>query len=196
MANTCLNTIKIEGPRRTLVRIKNEINKTIAESPQNKTCDLYRLLQSLRYNDKTLKGVSCREEFNSEPNIRDGVLTILSESAWSFQGTAWELVCRHFPSISVLFLAEEFGCDIFITNDTEHRLIKTRYAIDWSNAQGDGEIEYFDDEHAFTQYVHDNIDIEVNDFESARKAVIALNNSKDCFGYIREVEYQTGYNLN
>lgn len=200
MANCCCNSIKVTGPEKDLKKLSKHICAVIDDA---KKINIYNypgmddLLQALGYTPEQLKDIRRREWFNNDkPKIEDGILSLCTESAWSFQGEAWELVKKKYPKLDIYFQAEELGNDIFCTNDTTGKYFPERYLLDW-NKDGNGEMEFFNDNDDFIKYVKDNIDEEINDFESAMKALKDINENgvEDDFAYLHEVEYFTDYAL-
>lgn len=200
MANTCCNTIKITGPKNKLTLLQKAITGIMRNRPEGplKYADTYNLLLFLGYTPEQLAAVSCREDFPcGEPTLKDGVLTLDTESSWRFQGEAWELVKKKYPSVDIWFRAKEFGCDIFCTNDTSGIHFSDKYCLDWQDESGAGEIEYFKDDCALIEYVHENIDASVGDWASAMKAIEELNaGGGDSFGCLHEIEYENSWDLN
>lgn len=199
MANTCCNTIKIVGSKRKLDLLNKAICAIIdAARAKNKYNypGMEDLLLFLNYTPEQIKDISCREWFNNgKPEFKDGVLTINTESAWNFQGWAWELVKNKYPSIDIYFRSEELGCEIFCTNDTSGLYFQDKYLLDWYR-DDEGEQEYFSDDCSFIEYVQDNIDSSVSTFEEAMRALKDIqDDSSDDYANLYEIEYDTSYNL-
>ena len=202
MANTCFNIIKIEGNKETLSTLKTTIdnlidNLTVRNTEKYLDAGIDDLLSVIGYTPEELEDISRREWFTGgHPELKDDILTIRTESAWRFQGEAWELVKKKYPDVNIHYQAEELGCEIFETNDTEGRLFKDKYLLDWyDERKGDGEMEYFETEEDLTDYVRKNIAPDVRDREGVDKALEEINEEDDSFANLYEINYQEGYAL-
>ena len=202
MANTCFNIIKIEGNKETLSTLKTTIDKlidnlTVRNTEKYLDAGIDDLLSVIGYTPEELENISRREWVTGgHPKLEDDILTIRTESAWRFQGEAWELVKKKYPDVNIHYQAEELGCEIFETNDTEGRLFKDKYLLDWyDERKGDGEMEYFETEEDLTDYVRKNIAPDVRDREGVDKALEEINEEDDSFANLYEIDYQEGYAL-
>lgn len=204
MANTCLNEIYITGKPATLHKLYDAIRAVRAEK-NKETSDLYRLLQRLGYKNAS---VSARENFTGEVELikdfhnkrtlrTEELIRICSESSWNFQGAAWQLVKKKYPSLSIYYLEEENGCNIFSTNDTEREYITCKYSLDYQTQDGDSDVVYFDDDCTLIEYVHDIFDSTVGTFQEAQEAIQSIEDSSDGDSYatLREVCFDDNYNL-
>ena len=72
----------------------------------------------------------CRGQWSNLRVDGDGVLHFDTEHAWSRPEEMEVLIARHFPSLSVFFLEEELGMDVFQTNDAEGRFFPQQVIID------------------------------------------------------------------
>ena len=198
MANTCFNTIRIEGPAKDLESIKAHIDSVIRNEDNSEYPNgygLFRLLLLLGYKADELMDTGCRDEFYEHPEIKDGILHLSTESAWCFQDEGWKLVKRKYPKNSIYYVAEEFGCDVFETNDTDRKHFKTRYALDWGDESGDGEVAYFDDTCSLIEYVHDQIDSGVGNWQEMKEALEGLNDGEDSFPNLHTITYDNTFEL-
>ena len=84
-----------------------------------------------------------REEITGVKDIENNVLTIESESSWDFKSDVWRTIKKKFPSLSIYYQAEEFGCDVFNTNDPSGKFFPTKWALDW-NQEGNEKCEGID----------------------------------------------------
>lgn len=72
---------------------------------------------------------------------------IESETAWVPNDDAMQkLIDTKYPNLSMVFMAEECGCEIYINSDTEGIRYKTRYMIDWTVDGDDWETKYYEKE--------------------------------------------------
>lgn len=198
MSNTCMNTIRIEGPEKDLLDLKDHINAVRKDEKAKHYRNLYLLLLRLGYPQSEAEEFDIREDFTGgDAEIENGILKLDTESAWRFQSSGWEAVRKKFPAVSIYYLAEELGNDIFETNDTARRHFPYKYCLDWWDEQeGNGETEYFADDCSLIEYVHDNFDSAVGTFEQAQKALQSYNKSPyDSYANLTEIHYNTEYNL-
>lgn len=200
MANTCCNTIKVTGPEKDLDQLNKHICAVIDDAKKTSIYNypgMNDLLQALGYTPEQLKDIRRREWLNNDrPKIEDGVLSLNTESAWNFQGEAWELVKKKYPSLDIYYQAEETGMDIFCTNDTTGKYFQDKYLLDWYR-DDDGEMEYFQDDTALIEYVQKNIDSTVSTFEDVQELLDTINKeSDDNFARLHKIEYENCYALN
>lgn len=198
MANTCINTIRIEGPQKDLLALRDHINAVRKDENAKHYRNLYLLLLRLGYPQSEAEEFDIREDFTGgDAEIENGILKLDTESAWSFQSSGWEAVRKKFPAVSIYYLAEELGNCVFETNDTARRHFPYLYCLDWwDEKKGDGETEYFNDDNFLIEYVHDHFDSTVGTMEQAEKALRAYNNSPDdSYANLTEIHYNTEYQL-
>jgi len=198
MANTCFNIIKIEGNKETLSTLKTTIdnlidNLTVRNTEKYLDAGVDDLLSVIGYTPEELENISRREWFTGgHPELENDILTIRTESAWRFQGEAWELVKKKYPDVNIHYQAEELGCEIFETNDTDRIHFKDRFLLDWYDEEkGDGEMEYFETEEDLTEYVRKNIAPDIQDREGVDKALEEINEKDDSFANVYEISYET-----
>lgn len=196
MANTCINLIRIEGPEKDLLALKDHINAVRKDEKARRYRNLYLLLLRLGYPEAETKKFDIREDFTGgDAEIENGILKLDTESAWSFQCSGWEAVRKKFPAVSIYYLAEELGCCVFETNDTAGRHFPYKYCLDWWDEKlCDGETEYFNDDCSLIEYVHDHFDSSVGTFEQAKKALEAFG-EKDNLANLTEIQYNSEYEL-
>lgn len=196
MSNTCMNTIRIEGPEKDLLALKDHIN-AVRKDKEAKHCrNLYILLLRLGYPQSKAEEFDIREDFTGgDAEIENGILKLDTESAWRFQSSGWEAVRKKFPAVSIYYLAEELGNCLFETNDTTRRHFPYKYCLDWwDEREGNGETEYFNDDCSLIEYVHDHFDSTVGTFEQAEKALQAFG-ERDNLANLTEIHHNTEYEL-
>lgn len=74
--------------------------------------------------------VYCRGQWSNLSLTEDGMLTFDSEHAWSRPEEVEDLIRRKYPSLSIYFLEEELGMDIFRTNDASGEFFKETVILD------------------------------------------------------------------
>ena len=120
MANTCINQLKLTGPTKDLKKIHDELDKLLRD--KGNPCHWLEAIDMLKHfnvNKKYWPG-DLRCAITEINEIKDGVLTIWTESSWNFKADVWRTFRSKFHNIDIYYLEEEFGCDIFRTNDTMH----------------------------------------------------------------------------
>lgn len=198
MANICINSIRIEGPEKDLLTLKDHINAVRKDKKSSHYRNLYLLLLRLGYPESEAKKLDIREDFTGgDAEIENGILRLDTESAWSFQSSGWEAVRKKFPAVSIYYLAEELGNGLFETNDTARRHFPYKYCLDWwDEEEGNGETEYFNDDCSLIEYVHEHFDSAVSTFEQAEKALQTINETPlDSYANLTEIHYNTEYQL-
>lgn len=199
MSNCCCNIVAIEGPEADLLSLRNHINAVCSLPLNTGYSHLALLLLRLGYSKDDLKDLALAEDFTGgKAVIENGILTLSDESANTFKGDGWEKVHAKYSKCSIYFCAEEFGCDIFETNDTSGHIFGSKYCLDWADDEaGSGEVEYFDDDNALIEYVRANFDPSVNTLEQAKAAldVFEEDDTSDRFASLHEIEYNTEYKL-
>jgi hypothetical protein len=115
--------------------------------------------------------VHCRGEWDEmEWNEEAEELRFRTESAWSHPHEVMELVKEKFPDISIFFISEEPGMEIYVTNDSKGLYYPYRYFL----APYDGEWHYYEDEEEekFLADISNCIGKEVKALADVRDAVI------------------------
>ena len=149
MPNWCMTAYAIEGNKRTLKRIEKTINKALDGT----------LAKAVEKSDKTWQGnvlnalgvkfikdgswnVNIRGFFYDKPEMRDGALRFTCEEAWSRTEFA-EMLCKKFPSLTVYWMEEEPGFDVYATNDANGKYFYDRFFVD-TCIGGEYQSEYFE----------------------------------------------------
>ena len=88
--------------------------------------------------------VYCRGQWSNLSLSEEGRLTFDVEHAWSRPDEVEELIRKKYPSLSIYFLEEELGMNIFQTNDLSGEYFKETVIID-DEKEG---MEYFTPEKA------------------------------------------------
>ena len=175
----------IEGDRRTLKRIseaiKGALKGTIPVSEDSSNNWQGNALTALKI--KMRKHDDIRGFFYEEPKLDGNVLKVNCEEKWH-RGDFAELLARKFPSLSVYWIAEECGCEIYETNDADGKYFAERYWVD-TCVNGDYDSEYFETEEAVWEYLTKRAGCKnAEDVEAFNDAV---TNGED-FIYVHEFE--------
>lgn len=74
-----------------------------------------------------------------------GSITFDTTTAWCPMNEVFDLLCEKFPSISHYYYAEEPGCCIYETNDTEGEYYPERFYVNICTSDETSCSEYFED---------------------------------------------------
>jgi len=194
MANTCFNSIRVSGPAEQISKLAAALTDIFRDKNRH-TSMMRSLLTALGYDEASLGDVDLREDFQladgPEPvKVENGVLFLSSESAWSFLNSTWALVRKALPGTEIWYLAEEYSCDVFVTNDRRRRFFTTKWFLDSEEV----EPMYFDDDRSLIEYVHDNCDSTVSTMIDLRRFLDDAEN-EDRFFSLHEISYEFDKNL-
>lgn len=115
----------------------------------------------------------CRGEitdYDYETLDDDYVVKIHQETAWGEQTDVRELIEKTFPSVKVLYIVEEPGCEVFLTNDEEGRFFPERFALD-----GSEDHEYFETLEQVVKYLKEHYNIVADSAEEINNALDKYN---------------------
>lgn len=184
MPNWCFTQYAICGERkevRSLYAVMNRLQNREAPLLPNgfgKTwlgCLVKRL-------GKNPQSVYCRGEWRDLNLASDGTLTFSTEHAWSRPNEVEDLILEKYPSLSIYFLEEELGMDIFQTNDEYGQFFKETVILD---DETDG-MEYFTEEKAFERLSLLK-GTPITDWEGARDFLDKYNAAQDAAGTERHL---------
>lgn len=122
--------------------------------------------------------VHCRGEWDEmEWDEEAEELRFRTESAWAHPHEVMGLVKEKYPDISIFFISEEPGMEIYVTNDIGGQYFAYRYFL----APYDGEWHYYEDgeEEKFLADISNCIGKEVKALEEVRDAVIEYNEANE-----------------
>ena len=169
------------------------INNAIENHPvKDKSSDNWQcnVLSALGMSDedidkRPMRGFVSEHEYMGEIGDGDAKLKMCCEEAWSRTGFA-EVLHEIFPDISIYWIAEESGCGIYETNDSEGGFYPERYYVD-TCIGGEYDSEYFTNEADAYEWLSQRSDCkcaaDVEAFnENRRKA------DSDDFIYVHEFE--------
>ena len=126
---------------------------------------------------KDPQSVYCRGSWSNLTLSEEGVLRFDTEHAWSRPDEVEELIREVYPSISIYFLEEELGMDIFQTNDESGEYFKQQIIID-EESEG---MEYYTEEEAFKR-ISELTGKTVTTWEEADFHLSTLNEAQDDAG--------------
>ncbi len=118
--------------------------------------------------------IYCRGQWTNLSLSPDGVLRFDTEHAWSRPEEVEDLIREVYPSISIYFLEEELGMDIFQTNDAYGDFFQEKIIID-EESEG---MDYYTEASAL-EHLGELLGRSFTDWEEAESAVAALNAAQD-----------------
>lgn len=150
MANMASVAYAIEGNKKSLVEILGAI--CLAVHSNNHHWEEYQACINLGFSEEELDDKRLGGEISEEPEINEqGILRFWAEERWGLQDFE-ELLRQKFPDITVYWVVEESGCEVYCTNDKEGKYFPERYWVD--TAQDDiYNSEYFITEEAMYKWL-------------------------------------------
>jgi len=118
--------------------------------------------------------VCCRGQWSNLRLSEEGVLTFDTEHAWSRPADVELIIEKAYPSLSIYFLEEELGMDIFQTNDEAGEYFKQQIIID-EESEG---TEYYTEEEAF-KHLSELAGKPISTWEEADSFIEAINEAQD-----------------
>lgn len=135
MSNTCFATYKVTGSKESVTKLHSTIKELDEKEKALVDNDWYNPNLWLGCLVKALGGepdnVNCRGYITSYKLDQD-VLTLTTETAWVEMAETRHFLESCFPSMKIYFIEEEYGEEIFRTNDIDGRFFKDRYYLDAS----------------------------------------------------------------
>ena len=131
---------------------------------------------------KNPENVYCRGQWSNLQLSEEGVLTFDTEHAWSRPSEVEELIRSRYPSLSIYFLEEELGMEIFQTNDEDGKFFQETVILD---DESDG-MEYFTLVDALKR-ISELKGTPVNDWEEAEEFLDMYNLAQDEAGPERHI---------
>jgi hypothetical protein len=150
MANMASVAYAIEGTQESLLKIKEAINKAVNDKETKKYEEYFACL-NLGFAEKFLENYRLGGEISEEVEIRDDVLRFWAEERWGLQDFE-ELLRLKFPDITVYWIVEECGMEIYCTNDKEGKYFSDKYWVDTAQ-DGVYQSEYFKTEEAMYKWL-------------------------------------------
>ena len=128
------------------------------------------------------QNVYCRGRWCNLKLSGESVLTFDTEHAWSRPSEVEELIRSRYPSLSIYFLEEELGMEIFQTNDEDGTFFQETVILD---DESDG-MEYFTLVDALKR-ISELKGTPVNDWEEAEEFLDKYNLAQDEAGTERHI---------
>lgn len=134
------------------------------------------------------KNVYCRGWWEGL-EMEDGMITFFVESAWSPSTEVFDFIQKKFPSLKVLYYAEEEGMGIYQTNDKDAFHFTSRYIAKVNTDKDDYEEEYFEQVEDAYEWISEKLDVKISSMEELKKLDEQLQeNDYDHYCYIIEIE--------
>ena len=155
MANWASTSYAIEGSKSDLERVFNVINDFVKSNVKPVEANA-----SKKWEGNIVKALGASEEqmknnylrgFIQTYEIIDGVLYIEAEEAWGATDFR-HLLAKLMPELTIYYIVEECGCEVYATNDCDGKYFTESYYVD-IYIDGDYFSEYFDTEKQVLAYV-------------------------------------------
>ena len=184
MPNCCTTSYVISGPKKDVRSLYDRMKRlqsrkeSLLPNGFGKTWlgNLVRRLGADRH------PVDCRSEWTDlngewfDLRMKGGDLRFNTRTAWSRCKEVEDVIEDKYPDLSVWFLSEELGCDIFETNDATGEIFPERVIIDTENE----ETEYYTYEEAHHVLCDKlGLDPEATSWEQAMKLCKERNDLQD-----------------
>ena len=155
MANWASTNYAIEGNKSDLERVYNVINDFVKSNVKPVEANA-----SKKWEGNIVKALGASEEqmknnylrgFIQTYEIIDGVLYIEAEEAWGATDFR-HLLAKLMPELTIYYIVEECGCEVYATNDCDGKYFTESYYVDIC-IDGDYFSKYFDTEKQVLAYV-------------------------------------------
>lgn len=155
MANWASTSYAIEGSKSDLERVFNVINDFVKSNVKPVEANA-----SKKWEGNIVKALGASEEQMKNNYLRgviqtyeiiDGVLYIEAEEAWGATDFR-HLLVKLMPELTIYYIVEECGCEVYATNDCDGKYFTESYYVDIC-IDGDYFSEYFDTEKQVLAYV-------------------------------------------
>ena len=184
MPNWCFTQYAITGERREVRSLYNKMKRL----QQRKTPLLPNgfgaawlgcLVKSL---GSDLDAVYCRGHWYNLSLGKDGTLRFDTEHAWSRPSEVEDLIFKAFPSVSIYFIEEELGMEIFQTNDVSGQFFPETVILD----DEENGMEYYTEEGALAR-ISELKGEPVNDWVEAEDFLERYNAAQEAAGTERRI---------
>ena len=155
MANWASTSYAIEGNKSDLERMFNVINDFVKSNVKPVEANASKewegnIVKALGASKEQMKNNYLRG-FIQTYEIIDGVLYIEAEEAWGATDFR-HLLAKLMPELTIYYIVEECGCEVYATNDCDGKYFTESYYVDIC-IDGDYFSEYFDTEKQVLAYV-------------------------------------------
>ena len=155
MANWASTSYAIEGSKSDLERMFNVINDFVKSNVKPVEANASKewegnIVKALGASEEQMKNNYLRG-FIQTYEIIDGVLYIEAEEAWGATDFR-HLLVKLMPELTIYYIVEECGCEVYATNDSNSKYFTESYYVDIC-IDGDYFSEYFNKEERVLAYV-------------------------------------------
>ncbi|AKU70302.1 hypothetical protein [Prevotella fusca] len=190
MANWASTSYRIEGSESDLKKVYDVIDNFVTGKSKPVLEDASKewegnIVKALGASDEQLKESYLRG-FIEEYELDGDVIRINAEEAWGatdFRHILGDLM----PELTIYYIVEEAGCDVFATNDIDGKYFPEQYLVDAYVKDADY-YEYFETEKQMRDFVSTMIDKE--DFtDEDIEAWNEEHEDDDSYIYVHEFQY-------
>lgn len=189
MANWASTSYRIEGSKEDLEKVYNVIDEFMSERRKPVQVDASNewegnIIRALGATDEQMKNNYLRG-FIEEYEMDGDIIRIEAEEAWGTTDFRYVLA-QLMPELTIYYIVEEPGCEVYATNDAEGKYFPERFYVD-AYVNGDYQSEYFDTEEQAMTYVANLLgkqEVSKNELENWNEC----HEEDDNFIYIREFE--------
>ena len=155
MANWASTSYAIEGNKSDLERVFNVINDFVKSNVKPVEANASKewegnIVKALGASEEQMKNNYLRG-FIQTYEIIDGVLYIEAEEAWGATDFR-HLLAKLMPKLTIYYIVEECGCEVYATNDCDGKYFTESYYVDIC-IDGDYFNDYFNTEEQVLSYV-------------------------------------------
>ena len=155
MANWASISYAIEGSKSDLERVFNVINDFVKSNVKPVEANASKewegnIVKALGASEEQMKNNYLRGVIQTY-EIIDGVLYIEAEEAWGATDFR-HLLVKLMPELTIYYIVEECGCEVYATNDCNGKYFTDTYYVD-ACIDGDYFNDYFNTEEQVLSYV-------------------------------------------
>ena len=155
MANWASTSYAIEGNKSDLESVFNVINDFVKSNVKPVEANASKewegnIVKALGATDEQMKNNYLRG-FIQTYEIIDGVLHLEAEEAWGATDFR-HLLVKLMPELTIYYIVEECGCEVYATNDSDGKYFTDTYYVD-ACIDGDYFSDYFNTEEQVLSYV-------------------------------------------
>jgi len=189
MANWASTSYRIEGSKEDLEKVYNVIDEFMSERRKPVEVDASNewegnIVRALGATDEQMKNNYLRG-FIEEYEMDGDIIRIEAEEAWGTTDFR-HVLAQLMPELTIYYIVEEPGCEVYATNDAEGKYFPERFYVD-AYVNGDYQSEYFDTEEQAMTYVANLLgkqEVSKNELENWNEC----HEEDDNFIYIHEFE--------
>lgn len=154
MANWASTSYRIEGSKEDLEKVYNVIDEFMSERRKPVQVDASNewegnIIRALGATDEQMKNNYLRG-FIEEYEMDGDIIRIEAEEAWGTTDFR-HVLAQLMPELTIYYIVEEPGCEVYATNDAEGKYFPERFYVD-AYVNGDYQSEYFDTEEQAMMY--------------------------------------------